>query len=155
MLTDSLFSCTKNISDEVFSLETPVFGYEFNDTNAPMLFLPPVSFPYGASHTDELQFLFTINGQASKLSSSEQTLATTMKSYWTNFANNGDPNSRGVPNWARFALLADNDQSLVAPTPSAETNIAQVHHCNFWIGVLVQTVLGDIASQLSAHGITQ
>lgn len=119
MLTDSLFSCTKNISDEVFSLETPVFGYEFNDTNAPMLFLPPVSFPYGASHTDELQFLFTINGQASKLSSSEQTLATTMKSYWTNFANNGDPNSRGVPNWARFALLADNDQSLVAPTPSA------------------------------------
>ena len=153
VLTDSLFSCTKNISDQLFSLSVPTFGYEFNDTNAPMLFLPPVSFPYGASHTDELQFLFTINGGPSRLSSNEQILATTMKSYWSNFAQNADPNSFSTPTWARFNALTDNDQSLVAPVPTFEINIAQTHNCNFWTGVLLQTSFGAIANQLRANGI--
>ncbi|HUH85145.1 MAG TPA: carboxylesterase family protein [Stellaceae bacterium] len=72
ILGDALFSCTANIADEVFSLEVPTFGYEFNDENAPMLFLPPVSFPYGATHTDELQFLFSFPGIASRLNGSEE-----------------------------------------------------------------------------------
>ena len=153
VLTDSLFSCTKNISDEVFSLSVPTFGYEFNDANAPMVFLPPVSFPYGATHTDELQFLFTIGGQPSELSSSEQTLATTMKGYWTNFAQNGNPNSFGSPLWLSFSIAAPNDQSLVAPTPMNEDNFATAHNCNFWTGILLETILEAGADQLQADGI--
>jgi para-nitrobenzyl esterase len=154
VLTDSLFSCTKNVSDEVFSLSVPTFGYELNDASAPMLFLPPVSFPYGATHTDELQFLFAIGGLSSELSSSEQTLAKTMKGYWTNFARNSNPNSFGSPAWLLFSIAVPNDQSLVAPTPTIEDDFATEHHCNFWTGVLLQTVLESAASQLQADGIT-
>jgi para-nitrobenzyl esterase len=153
VLTDSLFSCSKNTTDGIFALSVPVFGYEFNDANAPMIFLPPVSFPYGATHTDELQFLFTIAGQPSRLSSSEQTLATTMKAYWTNFARNGNPNSFGEPGWPSFNFLADDDQSLVAPTPRTENNLSAAHNCNFWTGVLIQTTLEAIANQLRANGL--
>jgi carboxylesterase type B len=60
VLTDGLFSCTANISNEIFSLSVPTYGYQFDDENAPTPELPRVSFPYGATHTDELQFLFTL-----------------------------------------------------------------------------------------------
>jgi hypothetical protein len=36
----------------------PTFAYEFNDENAPERYLPPVSFPYGAAHESEVQYLF-------------------------------------------------------------------------------------------------
>jgi para-nitrobenzyl esterase len=38
----------------------PTFAYEFNDENAPQRYLPPVSFPYGAAHQSELQYLFDL-----------------------------------------------------------------------------------------------
>jgi hypothetical protein len=38
----------------------PTFAYEFNDGNAPENFLPPVSFPYGAAHASEIQYLFAV-----------------------------------------------------------------------------------------------
>ena len=37
----------------------PTYAYEFNDENAPELFLPPVGFPYGAAHASELPYLFS------------------------------------------------------------------------------------------------
>jgi para-nitrobenzyl esterase len=151
ILTDSGFSCPANVTSELFSLETPTFAYEFNDENAPMLFLPPVSFPYGATHTDELQFLF--NFPNDPLSANEQQLAATMKGYWTNFARNGNPNGSGDAFWPGLSILSDDIQSLTPPTPSTEFNFAQQHKCQFWTDILVQTALEAIASELSAHGI--
>ena len=153
VLTDGIFSCTANITNELFSLSVPTFAYEFNDENVPTTLLPAVSFPYGATHTDELQFLFTLAGAPSALSSSEQSLATSMKSYWTTFANSGSPNSRQTPIWAPFDLLADNVQSLNTPRPVVELNYATAHHCNFWIGILTQTILENVAAELTSHGI--
>jgi para-nitrobenzyl esterase len=157
VLTDSLFACTANISNELFSLKVPTFAYEFNDENAPMLFLPPVSFPYGATHTDELQFLFTFHNPPfpATLSASEQQLATTMKTYWTNFARNANPNGGGTAIWAPFTITDVDVQSLIPPTPTPEFNYAQEHKCNFWIGILEQTILDAVASNLTSDGITE
>lgn len=151
VFTDGAFSCQANIANEIFSLSVPTFGYEFNDENAPMLFLPPVSFPYGATHTDELQFLFPF--APSLLSASEQQLATTMKSYLTNFARNGNPDGSGTAQWAAFNLLAGNVQSLIPPKPQIEFDFAKEHNCGFWIGILEQTILQSVANTLTAHGI--
>ena len=148
---DGAFSCQANIANEIFSLSVPNFGYEFNDENAPMLFLPPVSLPYGATHTDKLQFLFPF--EPALLSASEQQLATRMKSYWTNFARNGNPNGSGTAPWAAFNLLAGNVQSLIPPTPQIEFDFAKEHNCGFWIGILEQTILQSVASTLEAHAI--
>jgi para-nitrobenzyl esterase len=153
VLTDGIFSCTANIANELFSLSVPTFAYEFNDENVPTTLLPPVSFPYGATHTDELQFLFTLGGAPSALSSSEQSLAATMKSYWITFAKGGSPSSLQTPAWGPFVLATGNVQSLNTPKPAVEFNYATEHHCNFWLGILTQTILENVATELTADGI--
>jgi para-nitrobenzyl esterase len=155
VLTDGLFSCTANISNEIFSLSVPTYAYQFDDENAPTPELPPVSFPYGATHTDELQFLFTLASTPSTLSGAEKNLAGVMQNYWTTFARGGTPNSLQTPAWAPFSIAADNVQSLNTPRPGVEFGFAAQHHCNFWIGVLEQTVLAGVANELTSAGIVQ
>jgi para-nitrobenzyl esterase len=145
VFSDSAFSCPSHLALELTSLQVPAFGYEFNDERAPMAFLPPVTFPYGATHTDELQFLFPFG---TNLNAGEQKLATTMKEYWTTFAANGDPNVAGQPYWPPFSIFFDDDQSLKPAEPNVEFNFASAHKCNFWTAVLLQTSLPEIADQL-------
>jgi para-nitrobenzyl esterase len=155
VLTDGLFSCTANISNEIFSLSVSTYGYQFDDENASTPELPRVSFPYGATHTDELQFLFTLASTPSALSSAETNLAGVMQNYWSSFARNGTPNSLQTPPWAPFSIAAGNIQSLNTPHPGVEFGFAAQHHCNFWIGVLEQTVLASVATELTSAGIVQ
>lgn len=152
VLTDGTFSCPALVTDELLSLQVPTFAYEFADRNAPMLFLPPVSFPYGATHTDELQFLFTnLGGVPSQLSADETKLATTMKDYWTQFAKAGTPNALILrePFWPAFAITNPQIQSLVAPTPFPRLDFSAQHHCGFWQNILVQA---SVLSILTANG---
>lgn len=149
VFTDSAFSCPSNLALELTSFQVPTFGYEFNDEHAPMALLPPVTFPYGATHTDELQFLFPFG---TNLTAGEQKLATTMKAYWTTFAANGNPNLAGQPFWPPFSIFFDDDQSLKPARPGVEFNFANAHKCNFWTDVLLQTSLPEIAGQLRNRG---
>ena len=57
--TDAIFACHALTAEESLSRYVPVYAYEFNDENAPELFLPPVGFPYGAAHASELPYLFS------------------------------------------------------------------------------------------------
>jgi hypothetical protein len=36
-----------------------------------------------------------------------------------------------------------------------EFGFAAQHHCNFWLGVLEQTVLAGVANELTSAGIVQ
>jgi hypothetical protein len=47
--TDFAFACPARLVDQALSRYVPVFAYEFNDEDAPEIFLPPVSYPYGAA----------------------------------------------------------------------------------------------------------
>jgi para-nitrobenzyl esterase len=155
VLTDGLFSCIANISNELFSLSVPTYAYQFDDENAPTPELPPVSFPYGATHTDELQFLFTLASTPSALSSAEKNLAGVMQNYWSSFARSGTPNSLPTPAWAPFSIATGNVQSLNTPRPGLELGFAAQHHCNFWIAILEQTILAGVATDLTSAGIVQ
>jgi para-nitrobenzyl esterase len=131
--TDAIFACPALTIDQSLSHFVPTFAYEFNDENAPELFLPPVSFAYGAAHASEIQYLFTLTAAFPKaLSASQQQLAATMKGYWTNFAQRGLPSSFGAPFWPLFNGLTQPIQSLVPPAPGTETNFASTHNCAFW-----------------------
>ena len=151
VLTDGTFSCPALVADELFSIYTPTFAYEFADLNAPMLFLPPVSFPYRATHTDELQYLFTNLAGPSRLNSDQTRLATVMKGYWTNFAKNGSPNAfaDGFPHWDNFTILGPDIISFVPPTPQPTFTFSQRHSCNFWTNLLIQ---GTVATVIHANG---
>jgi len=137
--TDAVFACPALSADISLAKFVPVFAYEFNDENAPELFLPPVSFPYGAAHASELQYLFDVRASFSvPLSTAQQELADTMRDYWTNFAKFGEPSFFGTPFWLPFNAFFDDMQSLVPPSPTGENNFAIAHHCAFW-GVTLPT----------------
>jgi para-nitrobenzyl esterase len=124
--------------DRSMSALVPVWAYEFSDEDAPSIVALPVSFPYGAAHFSELQYLFnmsalTISGTPA-LSPAQLELGTRMKRYWTAFATNGDPNSlNNVPRWRTFDQTRGNPmQSLNEPRPGAEFQFAHDHQCDFW-----------------------
>jgi para-nitrobenzyl esterase len=133
--TDAIFACPALTVDRSLSQYVPTYAYEFNDENAPELFLPPASFPYGAAHTSELQYLFDFPSSAfpSVISPpQQQQLAVAMKRYWTNLAKHGFPSSSAEPRWPRFAGASHRVLSLIPSRPHVETGFAAEHHCAFW-----------------------
>jgi para-nitrobenzyl esterase len=132
--TDATFACPALTVDESLSKYVPTYAYEFNDTNAPERYLPPVGFPYGAAHESEVQYLFSLSNTAfaGVLTPQQQQLARAMKQYWTNLATTGIPSSPGLPLWPRFESTGQQILSLVAPRPDTETTFAAEHQCAFW-----------------------
>ncbi|HEX2689384.1 MAG TPA: carboxylesterase family protein [Kofleriaceae bacterium] len=132
--TDAIFACNARFAAQKLSQFVPTFAYEFNDEAAPERFLPPVSFPYGAAHASELQYLFDlpVAVPAPPLDAAQQQLSEAMIDYWTTFARTGQPSSFHTPSWTRFAADQDTMQSLVPATPRPETSFATDHNCAFW-----------------------
>ena len=93
--TDAIFACPALTVDQSLSAYVPTYAYEFNDENAPELFLPPVpGFSYGAAHASELQYLFKlIEAFPATLTPPQRHLAAAMKRYWTDLASRGSPGS--------------------------------------------------------------
>jgi para-nitrobenzyl esterase len=132
--SDGIFDCNARFAAQQLSRFVPTFAYEFNDANAPQRFLPPVSFPYGAAHGSEIQYLFDlpVAVPSPELDASQQQLSRAMIDYWTTFARTGQPSSFHTPLWARFQAASDTMQSLVPPAPRPETGFAVDHRCAFW-----------------------
>jgi len=132
--TDAIFACNARFASQQLSQFVPTFAYEFNDENAPQRFLPPVSFPYGAAHASEIQYLFglPVTVPAPAFDAGQEQLSSAMIDYWTSFARTGQPSSSATPPWAPFQTTSDTAQSLVPSTPRAETGFAADHRCAFW-----------------------
>jgi para-nitrobenzyl esterase len=134
--TDQNFACPALQVDGWTSRYVPTFGYEFNDESAPERFLAPGSFPYGAAHESELQYLFGLPNPPTPypgtFTPQQRTLAVSMKHYWTDFAAQGFPSSAGQPQWPAFSSNGQQMLSLIPPQPQVETGFAAEHHCAFW-----------------------
>ncbi len=141
--TDGIFACNSRTSIRRMAKYVPVFAYEFNDENAPELFLPPdvvSGMPYGAAHASEIQYVLGVRPvvSAPALTADQLKLSDKMVSYWGHFARKADPNSRHTPDWPQYDSTADLFQSLIPPTPTTEATFALDHKCAFW-GVLLGT----------------
>ena len=137
--TDGVFSCAARVADQSLEKFVPTYTYEFNDENAPpaqSAFGGLLTFPLGAYHSSELQYLFPgidVFGLPTTLSSQQRRLSRAMVSYWTQFAKTGDPNSPGEPLWSPYSASTDEFQSLIPPVPVVESNFASSHQCStFW-----------------------
>lgn len=111
LATDLGFSCPAlRTSQRIATQGSPVWMYEFRDQTA----LPTVgvangsyylSFPQGAAHSYDLQYLYNLGdlGNAER-----RDLQTAMTRYWTNFAKTGNPNGGGpVPaEWPAFTAAS-------------------------------------------------
>jgi para-nitrobenzyl esterase len=93
-------------SQRIAAQGAPVWMYEFRDQTA----LPTIgvangiyylSFPQGATHSYDLQYLYKLRALGNE---ERRQLQTAMTRYWTNFAKTGNPNSGGaVPaEWPAF-----------------------------------------------------
>ena len=131
--TDAGQACLGRNAALMLSQYVPTYMYEFNDQNAPLGWLPPASFPLGAYHSAEIQYLFKPIGIPSQLDPEQQLLSDAMISYWTQFAAHGDPNSRKTPAWFPYNANVERVQSLVPPIPAAKFDFDSDHKCSsFW-----------------------
>ncbi len=133
--TDAVFACNALALSNFASQYVPTYAYEFNDPNAPQIYLPPVSFPYGAYHVSELQYLFSLpNGGG--FTPEQEALSDTMVTYWAQFAQYGDPNGAGEPVWPAYNPAAGQItlQSLepLSAQPITVMDFAASHQCEFW-----------------------
>ncbi|MQY06267.1 carboxylesterase/lipase family protein [Actinomadura macrotermitis] len=130
--TDASFACPARELDGWLSERVPTYAYEFNDRNAPQLYLPPVSFPYGASHASELQYLFDVGNAVfpAPLAPDQQRLAATMRRHWTGFAKNRRPAGSGE--WPAFSAAAPHMISYVPPAPGRVADFSAEHNCDLW-----------------------
>jgi para-nitrobenzyl esterase len=132
---DSKACIVRKINTLVAVHGVPVYAYEFEDETAPSYF-PKVSFPMGAYHTSELQFLFLGykggRGTFHPLSTAQGTLSDQMVGYWTNFARFGDPNGGKLPRWPRYQDDRDEYLALDIPTIKVTANYGRTHNCDFW-----------------------
>jgi para-nitrobenzyl esterase len=134
--SDGIFACPERNSVRLLSQFVTTYAYEFNDENAPHLFEPAASFPLGAYHAVELQYLFDFNLRftgSDPFTPGQHQLSDAMISYWTKFAATGDPNSPSEPVWSPYSTSSDDFQSLVPPTPVVEATFDADHLCSsFW-----------------------
>jgi para-nitrobenzyl esterase len=128
--TDSSWACTALDTDRLLSTQVPTYAYEFADGTAPWASDgPKSSFPTGAFHASELQYLFNDEQFRTPLTSPQRQLSDQMIRYWTTFAYTGDPNGDGTPTWPRFD--ADHARSLTT-SGNGEADLAREHRCGFW-----------------------
>jgi para-nitrobenzyl esterase len=135
--TDGIFACNSRASIRLIAKHVPTYAYEFNDENAPMLYLPADSSlldGYGAAHASELQYIFNLPNvpYKSPLTTDQEGLSHDMVLYWTQFARSGNPNSSKTPLWPQYVPKTDQFQSLIPPTPTTESGFAAGHKCSFW-----------------------
>jgi len=133
--TADFFDCPVRRVNRLLAKYVPTYGYEFADETAPSS-SPAVSFPYGAAHTYEIQYLFAqyhgAAGIVNHLNPAQARLSDQMVSYWTTFAKSGNPNSEGAADWPQYDATLDQYQSLQLPIPVTTSAFAAEHHCDFW-----------------------
>jgi len=100
--TDVVFACRSRSMAHYIAAHAPVYVYEFDDKTAPQDVLPEVSFPYGAYHGSEVQYLFDSFDNGSSLNANQKVLADLMRTYWTQFAKTGNPNGGNAPVWPQY-----------------------------------------------------
>jgi para-nitrobenzyl esterase len=125
--TDYSWSCTALQTSKMLARQTQTYAYEFADSNAPWFAgTASPSFPTGAYHASELQYLFPGVYSTGVLPAPQQKLADQMIKYWTRFAHTGTPNGPGSPSWSRSEVLS------LAPGAIKPVDFAAEHQCGFW-----------------------
>jgi para-nitrobenzyl esterase len=130
LLTDYSWACPAVQTDRLLAHDVPTYAFEFADRHAPWFRdAATPSYPTGAYHAGELQYLFTRAYGTGTLDAAQQRLSDQMINYWTTFARTGTPNGAGTPPWAPFD--GRHVQSL-APQAIHPVDVAAEHQCGFW-----------------------
>jgi para-nitrobenzyl esterase len=134
VFTDASFSCPALLADNLAS-RSGGYAYEFSDPNPPNDFGVTFTFPLGAAHSTELQYVFgkiPFLNTTPSFTPAQAALSAQMMKYWTRFARAGNPNGGGAPNWPGFRPAHQVVQELIPGATAPSTNFAVSHQCSFW-----------------------
>jgi para-nitrobenzyl esterase len=132
---DAVFACTALRLDGVLAGRGPVYSYEFADrTSPPFASLRNLhtDFDFGATHVNEIQYLFKHFGLHSPLNAEQKVLARKMVQYWGSFVRDGVPRADGRP-----AMPGGTGTALSLKTASKggitlSTTVHREHRCDLW-----------------------
>jgi len=150
VLTDSEFSCLALLAD-ILTQRSGTYAYEFSDPAPPNDFPIKFTFPLGAAHSTELQYVFgkvPLLDITPSFKPDQAALSAQMMGYWTRFAATGNPNAGPAPRWPRFGGSNPQLQELIpkATAPESATAFAGFHQCAFWA-----TIEGQAAPPAIRH----
>jgi para-nitrobenzyl esterase len=90
---------------------TPTYVYEFEERTTPQFYSifrlqwegePARSFPFGATHVDDLPYYFEYLGHTLPHSDDELELSDQMIGFWSAFQTGDSPNAPYLPSWPKF-----------------------------------------------------
>jgi para-nitrobenzyl esterase len=134
-LTPLGIACLVNSTANLFSGQTPVYRYEFNDPTSATVggaqYNPP-GIDMSNAHLAELNYLFDFTSVSRPLTQQEIPLSHQMQNYWGAFAYAGNPNVAGQPAWPRYDTATNTTLVLSPYGNHVSTTVAQEHNCAFW-----------------------
>jgi para-nitrobenzyl esterase len=139
VFTDAEFSCPALFADD-FTQRSQAYAYEFSDPSPPNDFGVHFSFPLGAAHSTELQYVFQripLLDTLPPFTPAQLRLSDEMIGYWSRFAATGNPNGGHQRVWPRFVGTAPKIQELIpnATAPEPASRFAAFHNCSFWASI--------------------
>ena len=108
----------------------PTYAYEFAESDTPQFTSiyriqqkseAARNFPFGATHVDDLGYLWEYLGQTLPYDDDQLELSDQMIRYWGRFVAAGDPNGAYTPSWPKYAASTEAMMSLSACDTSPAT----------------------------------
>ncbi|MFC7310658.1 carboxylesterase/lipase family protein [Streptomyces monticola] len=132
---DRMFACPALRLDTSLAGRGKVYAYEFADRTSPpfaSLRQLPTTFDFGATHVNEVQYLFKHFGLDSPLNAEQRDLSRQMVEYWGSFIRDGVPRAAGQPGVpdGRERVLSLRTASAGGNTASA--TVHREHLCDLW-----------------------
>lgn len=136
-LGDVLFSCPALRLDGLLATRGPVYSYEFADrTSPPFASLRNLhtDFDFGATHVNEVQYLFKHFGLDSPLNAEQKVLSRQMVQYWGSFVRDGVPRAAGQPPMPAGPGVILSLKTASKGGNTLSTSVHQDHQCDLWDG---------------------
>jgi para-nitrobenzyl esterase len=137
---------------------TPAYVYELDEKTTPQFYSifrlqwlgePARSFPFGATHVDDLPYLWEYLGHTLPFSDDQLELSDQMIGFWSAFQHRASPNGPYLPEWPRFngaqewmSLAAcDTPESSEEPPAACSeardiSSLVAYHKLDFWASIV-------------------
>jgi len=132
---DAVFSCPALRLDGLLAARGPLYSYEFADrTSPPFASLRNLhtDFDFGATHVNEVQYLFKHFGLESPFDAEQRALSRQMTDYWGSFVRDGVPRAAGQPVMPRGPGVILSLKTASKGGNTLSTTVRQEHQCDLW-----------------------